>query len=89
MGTKAEKAMIRTKQFKTPAMAEQYLGHSTEPSDVDWEPLREPVLGRETVETTRRAHPRRKHIPYGPRDTQDPVRKVTKLQIRRVLSVMA
>jgi hypothetical protein len=57
--------MIRTKQFKTPEMAERYLGYSTEPSDVDWEPIREPVLAREKVGTTRRARPTRKRIPYG------------------------
>jgi hypothetical protein len=52
---------IECKSFSTPAMAEQYLGHSTEPADVDWEPLREPVLARETTETTRRARPVRRH----------------------------
>jgi hypothetical protein len=55
----------KTKQFTTPAMAEQYLGHSTEPSDIDWVPLREPVLAMGIERTTRRARPTRKRIPYG------------------------
>jgi hypothetical protein len=62
----------KSKQFRTPEMAERYLGHSTEPEDVDWSALPEASAHQDLTATamgiersTRRAHSQRKRIPYG------------------------
>jgi hypothetical protein len=59
------------KTFRTPEMAEQYLQHSTEPADVDWDPLplasghvREAGRQHGIAKVSVRAH-RRRRVTHG------------------------
>jgi hypothetical protein len=72
VGTKAETEMsssIQEKTFSTPIMAGIYLGHSTEPHDVEWfedaPPLQPRLVGSiEMAQSKVRAH-RRRRVPHG------------------------
>jgi hypothetical protein len=87
MGKTAEVEMTtEQKTFTTPAMAEQYLGYSTEPSDVDWEPLREPAPSEGNGRDDSQSTPNEEAHSLRSRYTQAAVRKVNKLQIRGALT---